>query len=130
MVASFVDAADRSTRDNHDIHELRIEGKKLRYAMEIFSGAFPAGIRGRCQKSLERLQDSLGECTDHAAAADRLYRWSRSATAGPDRDMLVALSDEENKKANRARKAFCKWWNPARRRSLTQNLDRTLRDSA
>jgi CHAD domain-containing protein len=130
MVASFVDAADRSTRDNHDIHELRIEGKKLRYAMEIFAGVFPAGIRGRCQKSLERLQDLLGECTDHAAAADRLYRWSRSATAGLDRDMLVALSDEENKKANRARKTFCKWWNPARRRSLSQNLDRAVRDSA
>jgi len=78
MVASFVDTADRSLRDNHDIHELRIESKKLRYAMEIFAVVFPAGIQGRCQKSLERLQDSLGDCTDHAAAADCLYRWSRS----------------------------------------------------
>jgi hypothetical protein len=44
--------------------------------------------------------------------------------------MLIALGDDENEKADSARKAFCKWWNPARRRSLTQNLDRTLRDSA
>jgi hypothetical protein len=104
--------------------------KRRNVAIEIFATVFPVAARGRCQKSLERLQKTLGKYTDHASAADRLYRWSRSATAGPDRDMLVALSDEENKKANRARKAFCKWWNPARRRSLTQNLDRALRDSA
>jgi len=130
IVASFVDTAGRALRDNDDIHSLRIEGKKLRYAMEIFSCVFPADVRGRCQRALERLQKTLGECTDHASAADRLYRWSCSINAGQNRDMIVALCVDENKKANRAREAFCKWWNRTRRRSLERRLDRTLRHSA
>jgi len=130
MVASFVETADRALRDNDDIHSLRIEGKKLRYTMEIFAAAFPAGMLRRCQKSLERLQTTLGECTDHASAADRLCRWSRCPDAGPNRGMLVSLSDDENEKADRARKAFRKWWNPTRRRSLRRRLDRTIRHSA
>ena len=130
MVASFVRTVDRAIRDNDDIHTLRIKGKKIRYAMEIFATVFPAGAGGRCQKSLERLQKTLGECTDHASAADRLRRWSRSINAGPKQDMLVALSGDEGEKANRARKAFATWWNRTRRRSLRRRLNRTLRRSA
>jgi len=130
MVASFVRTVDRAIHDNDDIHTLRIKGKKIRYAMEIFATVFPAGAGGRCQKSLERLQKTLGECTDHASAADRLRRWSRSINAGPKQDMLVALSGDEGEKANRARKAFAMWWNRTRRRSLRRRLNRTLRRSA
>ena len=130
MVASFCATADGALRDTNDIHMLRIEGKKLRYAMEIFVPVLPARVRVRCQKSLERLQKTLGECTDHASAADRFARWARSIGAGPNRDMLLALRDDENDKADLARKAFCKWWNHARRRSLRRRLQRTLRRSA
>jgi CHAD domain-containing protein len=130
MVVSFVDTVDRALRDHNDIHSLRIKGKKLRYAMEIFATVFPAGAGGRCQKSLERLQDMLGECTDHASAADRLHHWSRSINAGPNQEMLVAWSGDEKEKANRSRKAFATWWNRTRRRSLQRRLNRTLRRSA
>jgi len=130
MVASFVETVDRAPRDNDDIHGLRIKGKKLRYAMEIFATVVPVGARGRCQKSLERLQKTLGKYTDHASAAERLYRWSRSINAGPNQDMLVALCEDENKRASQARKAFSKWWNRTRRRSLQRRLNRTLRRSA
>jgi CHAD domain-containing protein len=130
MVAAFCDTADGALGDTNAIHTLRIEGKKLRYAMEIFVPVLPSKVRVRCQKSLERLQKTLGECTDHASAADRFARWSRSTDAGPNRDMLIALGDDENEQADSARKAFCKWWNPGRRRSLRRRLQRTLRRSA
>ena len=87
-------------------------------------------VRVRCQKSLERLQKTLGECTDHASAADRFARWSRTTNAGANRDMLIALGDDENEKAELARKAFCKWWKPSRRHSLRRRLQRILRRSA
>lgn len=130
MVTTFCDTADGALRDTNAIHKLRIEGKKLRYAMEIFVPVLPSKVRVRCQKSLERLQKTLGECTDHASAADRFARWSRSTDAGPNRDMLIALGDDENEQADSARKAFCKWWKPGRRRSLRRRLQRTLRRSA
>ena len=63
-----------------------IEGKKLRYAMEIFVPVLPTRVRVRCQKSLERLQKTLGECTDHASAADRHgSRCRGSLQRGPGR---------------------------------------------
>jgi len=130
MIAAFFEMADRKVRDDEEIHSLRIEGKKLRYALEIFAPALPAHARARCQESLERLQKTLGDFTDHAAAADRFGRWARSADAGPNRDLLVSLCDDERKHADIARKAFSKWWNPSRRRSLRRRFTRTMRRSA
>ena len=130
MVASFFENADRKLRRSDEIHALRIEGKKLRYALEIFAPVFPDRGLSRCQKSLEQLQKTLGDFTDHASAADRFGRWARSADAGPNRDMLVSLCDDENRQADVARKAFSKWWNPSRRRSLRRRFEHTLRRSA
>jgi CHAD domain-containing protein len=130
MIASFFDKADRRLRNSDEIHSLRIEGKKLRYALEIFAPVFPDRGLARCQESLEQLQKTLGEFTDHASAADRFGRWARSADAGPNRDMLASLCDDENRQADIARKSFSKWWSPARRRSLRRRFERTLRRSA
>lgn len=130
MVESFFKKADRSPHEDDDIHALRIEGKRLRYALEIFGTMLPSRDRIPCQESLERLQKTLGDFTDHASAADRLTRWARKAHAGPNRDMLVALRDNESEQAARARKCFCTWWSPGRRRSLRRRFRRTLRRSA
>jgi len=130
MVAAFFEKADRTLRQNDEIHTLRIEGKKLRYTLEIFAPVFPGRAQVRCLESLERLQKTLGTFTDHASAADRFDRWAGSAAAGPNRDVLVSLRDEEKAQAVVARKAFCKWWNHTRRRALRRRFDRTLRRSA
>lgn len=130
MLASFFETADRKLRTIDELHTLRIEGKKLRYALEIYAPIFPDRALTRCLESLERLQKTLGEFTDRASAADRLGRWARSSDAGPNRDMLVSLSDDENRQAEIARKSFSKWWNPVRRRSLRRRFERTLRRSA
>lgn len=127
LVARFFARADRRLRSAEQIHRLRIEGKKLRYAMEIFAGVFPARERVRCEDALERLQETLGNFTDHAAAADRFRRWSRSDGIGMEQRTLVALHDVEAARASKARKAFAKWWSPARRRWLRRALQRTLR---
>jgi len=130
LVASFFEQADRRLRDRDELHTLRIAGKKLRYALEIFATALPARARTRCAGALEQLQKTLGQFTDHAAAADRLQRWASSTDAGPNHDLLVALCDQERTKASAARKTFSKWWNPARRRSLRRRFTHTLRRSA
>ena len=130
MVDAFFARADRRLRDGGDMHAVRIEGKKLRYALEIFAAALPPRGRDRCEQALERLQRTLGRFTDHAAAADRLRRWARGTDAGPNHDLLVSLCAEERRQAARARKAFSRWWNPARRRTLRRRFERTLRRTA
>lgn len=127
LVARFFAKADRRLRSADEIHRLRIEGKKLRYALEVFACVFPARERARCEDALERLQATLGDFTDHAAAADRFRRWQRSDGIGLEERTLAVLHDMETAKANTARKAFVKWWSPARRRWLRRALERTLR---
>jgi CHAD domain-containing protein len=98
--------------------------------LEIFGCVLPTGSRARCEEALERLQETLGEFTDHAAAADRLRRWARSAGWGSQQRTLAALRAREVARATAARKAFAAWWNPARRRRLRRALERSVRGRA
>lgn len=123
MVADFFDVADGTLRTAAEMHALRIQGKKLRYALEIYAGALPGKAVSRCRRSLELMQQSLGEFTDHAAAADRLARWARRADAGASREFLAMLRRDETAMAAAARKKFSRWWNPDRRRSLRKRLE-------
>jgi CHAD domain-containing protein len=123
----FFSRADRKLRTAAEMHRLRIEGKKLRYALEIFADVFPPDSRARCQRELERLQKRLGTFTDHAAAADRLRRLSRDHALADDRSTLLALRREEQARARQARTAFVKWWSPKRRRALRRHVARIVR---
>lgn len=127
MIKRFFKAADRPLRDAEEMHALRIEGKKLRYALEIFANVFPPRVRGRCYESLEQLQKTLGDFTDHASAADRFRRWASDRSAAPNRDTLERLQRDEEALADAARRTFAKWWSPARRRALMRRFEQTLR---
>ena len=54
------------------LHLLRIESKKLRYLMEIFSSLFPRKKISRLIKQLKILQDNLGEFNDLAVQQEQL----------------------------------------------------------
>lgn len=127
MIDGFFTAADRRLRSANELHALRIAGKRLRYAFEIFAPAFPPRVRGDCQEALERLQKSLGEYTDHAALADRLAEWAAGNAAGECREILLSLHQRERNLAEAARKSFSRWWNGRRRRSLRRSFQRILR---
>ena len=127
LVEEFFAAADHKLRDADGMHALRVQGKKLRYGLEIFAAVLPAKHVAKCRQSLEQMQHTLGEFTDHSAAADRFARWARSADAGPSRDELTRLCRDEHSLANDARKSFSKWWSQDRRRSLRRRFQRVLK---
>ncbi len=130
LMRRFFAVADRKLRDADEIHALRIEGKKLRYALEIFSSVFPSRVRMRCYDALERLQETLGEFTDHAAAADRFRRLAHDDASAANRDVLELLLADEERQADDARRVFAKWWNADRRRALRRQFERTLRKAS
>lgn len=130
MIDGFFTAADHRLRSADELHALRIAGKRLRYALEIFAPAFPPRVRGDCQHALERLQKSLGEYTDHAALADRLAEWAESSAAGEGRDLLLSLHRRERHVAEASRKSFSRWWNRRRRRALRRAFEKTTRRHA
>jgi CHAD domain-containing protein len=131
LLDRFFEHADRKLVAADEIHQLRIAGKKLRYALEIFAVAFPSATRTACLDSLETLQETLGKFTDHAAAADRFRRWAREEGVGADKKTLTALRRFEDHRAEKARRVFVTWWTLSRRRDLRRSLEQTLRrDSA
>lgn len=130
LIRRFFQAADGKLRDADDIHALRIEGKKLRYALEIFAAVFPAGVRARCYDSLEQMQKTLGKFTDHATAADRFRRLAHEKASASNREILERLRAEEEIRADEARKTFVKWWDSERRRELRRRFQRTLRKAS
>jgi CHAD domain-containing protein len=127
IMGRFFMKADRRLRDDDDVHGLRIAGKKLRYVIEIFAPVFPQRVRVRCQDALEQLQETLGEFTDHAAAADRFARLGRQRSMTSNRATLTTLRKREAALASEAREAFVKWWTPMRRRELRRTFERSLR---
>jgi CHAD domain-containing protein len=63
-------AANPTTPDA--LHALRIGGKRLRYAIEIFGECFPPAIRDVLYPTIERVQELLGVIQDAATGIHRL----------------------------------------------------------
>lgn len=65
------DAADVMRQTPEQRHRIRIDTKRLRYAVEFFVSLFPGKAAKRYLRELQGLQDALGELND-AATATRL----------------------------------------------------------
>lgn len=72
-VASGIDAAMADPQDEL-LHRLRIDGKKLRYLLEITASLYPAKKSNRLIKQLKKFQDSLGRLHDVAVQEQTLGR--------------------------------------------------------
>lgn len=96
------------------MHQCRIRGKKLRYAMEIFAGAFPGEFREDLYPQVEHVQELLGEINDRATARDHFSRWLNRAHDEPRRRLLRELLMEENTALDDAREKFLGWWDDER----------------
>jgi CHAD domain-containing protein len=58
------------------LHELRIEGKRLRYSLEFVAHLLDPEITPTLVKDLKTLQDRLGSINDAAVMGDRLRRFA------------------------------------------------------
>jgi CHAD domain-containing protein len=83
------------------LHELRKQGKELRYLLELFGSYVPDRATPKVTKALKRLQDVLGHFQDLTVQRDELahHRDSLPAEAQPavDRllDRMAAQQDDE-----------------------------------
>ena len=108
------------------LHWLRIQGKRLRYAMEIFAAAFPPSFRRDLYAEIEKLQERLGRLNDHATAAERYRTWLDSGDHELNEELLEELIQAEERKLDRAVKRFHRWWSADRRERLRQQFDDVL----
>ncbi len=63
------------------LHELRIEGKKLRYLLELFRGLYPEDQMQLLIAALKRLQDNLGNFNDFEVQQDSLRQFAHEMEA-------------------------------------------------
>src|SRR5205823_1439505 len=78
-------AADEDLSDYANLHRVRIEGKRLRYAMEVFADCFPAEFRDELYPQVEALQETLGKANDsHVAVGELTALRDRLKRARPE----------------------------------------------
>jgi CHAD domain-containing protein len=110
------EAAGRDLDDYDQLHQVRIAGKRLRYAMEIFAECFAAPFRDRLYPAVEEMQEILGRANDSHVAAGRLaeLRDRLRKTAPADwkrlRPGVEALLRHHQRRVPQERRRFLKWW--------------------
>ena len=65
--------------DMDQLHRLRIAGKRLRYALEVFAPCYPRELRTDLYPRVEQLQEVLGAINDHHTASQRLHEMGETA---------------------------------------------------
>src|SRR5262245_47841858 len=58
--------------DYSHLHQIRIAGKRLRYAMEVFADCFAPKFRDELYPAIEEMQEILGDANDSHVAQQRL----------------------------------------------------------
>lgn len=83
---------DADTPDE-EVHELRIQCKKLRYLMEFFSALFPKNLLKGLIRSLKRLQDNLGRFNDFSVQQESLQEFLTTYAKKHRNKNLIAMAE-------------------------------------
>jgi CHAD domain-containing protein len=109
--AAFGDLDDYS-----QLHQVRIAGKRLRYAMEVFADCFDSTFRETLYPRIEQLQEILGRANDSHVAIERLVALRESLhatcpTAWPSlQPGFEQLLRSHQRRLPQERRRFLKWW--------------------
>jgi CHAD domain-containing protein len=72
LVGQLREAASGNLDDYEHLHQVRIAGKQLRYAMEVFAHCFDSSFRDTLYGQVEEMQEILGHANDSHVAGGRL----------------------------------------------------------
>lgn len=97
------------------LHALRIVGKRLRYAIEIFADCFPATMKDKIYPTIEHVQEVLGDVQDATVGTERLacIRGTVQAVVPKEwtrlRKGIDALATSLRARVPAGKKAFAAW---------------------
>lgn len=115
--------------DLKELHQFRIRGKQMRYAMELLAPAFPKSFRTELYPVVENLQELLGDVNDHRNACLRLQRWKKAESTKKRTAYLRKLLKAERMELKNSLQRFQAWWTPARALELRTSLQQNCADS-
>lgn len=126
LVGPYLKAAEVEMVEAPVLHAFRIQGKEIRYAMEIFAGAFEPDFRQELYPLVAELQDRLGAINDHVTAQEYLTTWGAETASDAVREAVAAGLQIEQAAFEDCRCEFLAWWTPERRSSLRRQFARHL----
>jgi CHAD domain-containing protein len=103
-------------REYAQLHRVRILGKRLRYAMEVFAACFVPAFRAKFYPAVEEMQEILGRANDSFVASQRLDALRDSIQASlPEawkrlRTGIDALLRQHQERLPQERQHFLEWW--------------------
>lgn len=120
---SVLAASHADLNDLANLHQLRLDLKALRYAVEIFLPATRPDLQARLYPSLERAQQVLGDVNDAGRLADRVAAAAREQSHPPEvAASIAALAGRVESLMMRRRSAALAWWETADIRVLVAPL--------
>jgi CHAD domain-containing protein len=129
LVDAFFSAAGADLSDVTALHQMRICGKQVRYAMELLAGAFSCSFRDELYPVFGEVQEKLGTINDHATAITLLDEWMQSSDFRQSQAALGELIAEEKQGLAEARQSFLNWWTAEHAAALAHQFDAALQDT-
>ena len=102
--------------DYEHLHQVRILGKRLRYAMEVFADCFALAFREKLYPMVEQMQEVLGNANDSYVAGRRLEAlsaWLQALVPGQWKRLrpgLEGLRRYHRARLPQQRQHFQDWW--------------------
>lgn len=120
--ADFVAQLEPTRLAARRIHSLRIDAKRVRYALEIGLPSLPKQAGERLYAGLEVLQEQLGQICDDQALAQQYRDLAQDLKPGK-RVELIAAAERHELGARAGATKFGRWWKAAAgRKRLLQQL--------
>jgi CHAD domain-containing protein len=116
LLGDLEQAAEADLTDYGRLHRVRILGKRLRYAMEVFADCFPPQFRHEFYPAVEEMQDILGRANDSYVASQRLQALGLKLQAAQPEDWkrfqpgIEGLLHFHQKRLPEERQHFLAWW--------------------
>ncbi len=127
LVDEFFTASRADLSGIEVLHQMRISGKQVRYAMELLAGAFDESFRRNLYATVEEVQEKLGTINDHATAITMFNGWFERADYNGSRAELGELIAQEEKQLNAKCQEFRDSWTAERSTELGQHFATVLR---
>lgn len=116
LLRDLESAAHGDLDDYAHLHQVRIAGKRLRYAMEVFADCFAPAFRDELYPQVEDMQEILGRANDSHVAEGRLQAIEDHLRRTNPADLkryspgLNGLLKHHRKRLPEEREHFLQWW--------------------
>jgi len=124
LLTPYFQVAESTFADPVELHAFRIASKQVRYAMEVFAGAFDDSFRQQLYPLVADLQDRLGKINDHVTALTYLTAWHNETDADAVRQAIEAGMQVEQQALDDSQRDFLEWWSAEKREQLRNQFAR------